>query len=249
MGIRSGMIRRAPVALTLLAAVLLTAGPAAAQRPVPVDLELAFVVDASGSIDEEEMRLQRQGYAGALANPEVLKAIDSGFLRAIAISYIEFAADGCIWQWVKWRKIDGLNAARAAGNAILAAPREFCSGGNAIGDAVAFATKSVLENSFDGTRKVIDVSGDGPDTTGLIAVEDARDDAIRKGFTINGLVVERPSMPSLPEYYRDSITGGPRSFVIKAENRRTFADAIVKKLILEIADRVPERQQAEQTTR
>lgn len=235
------MIRRY---LLLAAALALLTTPVAAQKKVPVDLELSFVVDASGSIDQEEMQLQRQGYANALANPDVLKAIDGGFLRSIAISYIEFAADGCIWQWVKWVKISGLASAQAAGAQILAAPREFCSGGNAIGDAVAFATKSTLENGFDGTRKVIDVSGDGPDTTGLLAVEDARADALAKGFTINGLVINRPSMPQLADYYRTSITGGPRSFVIKAENRRAFADAIVKKLILEIAGRVPDRQQA-----
>ena len=225
-------------------ALLTLASPAAAQKKIPVDLELSFVVDASGSIDQEEIQLQRQGYADALANPEVLTAVSSGFLRSIAISYIEFAADGCIWQWVDWVKISGLASATAAGKRILAAPREFCSGGNAIGDAVAFAAKSTLENGFDGTRKVIDVSGDGPDTTGLIAVEDARADALAKGYTINGLVIHRPSMPNLGDYYRTSITGGPRSFVIQAKSRRSFADAIVKKLILEISDLVPDRQQA-----
>ena len=228
----------------LAVALSVAATSAQAQRKTPVDLELSFVVDASGSIDNEEMGLQRQGYANALANPEVQKAIAGGFLRSIAVSYIEFAADGCIWQWLDWVKISDLASARAAGAKILAAPREFCSGGNAIGDAVAFATRSTLENGFDGTRKVIDVSGDGPDTTGMIAVQDARADALSKGFTINGLVIERPSMPDLPEYYKINITGGPRSFVIQAKNRRTFADAIVKKLILEIANRVPDRQQA-----
>ena len=228
----------------LIAGIALLTSPAEAQRKTSVDLELSFVVDASGSIDQEEMQLQRQGYANALVNPDVLKAIDSGFLRSIAVSYIEFAADGCIWQWLNWVKISDRASAAAAGAKIVAAPREFCSGGNAIGDAVAFATKSTLENSFDGTRKVIDVSGDGPDTTGLIAVEDARADALAKGFTINGLVIERPAMPDLPEYYKRSITGGPRSFVIQAKDRRSFADAIVKKLILEIADRTPDRQQA-----
>jgi len=228
----------------LIAGIALLTSPAEAQRKTSVDLELSFVVDASGSIDQEEMQLQRQGYASALVNPDVLKAIDSGFLRSIAVSYIEFAADGCIWQWLNWVKISDRASAAAAGAKIVAAPREFCSGGNAIGDAVAFATKSTLENSFDGTRKVIDVSGDGPDTTGLIAVEDARADALAKGFTINGLVIERPAMPDLPEYYKRSITGGPRSFVIQAKDRRSFADAIVKKLILEIADRMPDRQQA-----
>ncbi|MGB0632267.1 MAG: DUF1194 domain-containing protein [Alphaproteobacteria bacterium] len=232
------------VFLSLIAGLALIASPVEAQRKTSVDLELSFVVDASGSIDEDEMRLQRQGYASALVNPDVLKAIDSGFLRSIAVSYIEFAADGCIWQWLKWVKVSDRASAETAGATIMAAPREFCSGGNAIGDAVAFATKSTLENNFDGTHKVIDVSGDGPDTTGLIAVEDARADALAKGFTINGLVIERPAMPDLPEYYKRSITGGPRSFVIQAKDRRSFADAIVKKLILEIADRVPDRQQA-----
>ncbi|MEK9645561.1 MAG: DUF1194 domain-containing protein [Alphaproteobacteria bacterium] len=226
-------LRAAFLAAGLLA---LAAHPTTAQRPVPVDLELSFVVDASGSIDSEEMRLQRQGYADALATPQVIKAVTSGFLRSIAITYIEFAADGCIWQWVDWVQITDLAAARSAGAKIMAAPRELCSGGNAIGEAVAFATKSTLQNGFDGTRKVIDVSGDGPDTTGAIAVEDARDAAIAQGFTINGLVVERPSMPSLPDYYRAAIIGGPRSFVIRAEGRKTFAEAILKKLILEIAD-------------
>ena len=75
-------------------------------------------------------------------------------------------------------------------------------------------------------------------------MEDARADALAKGFTINGLVIHRPSMPNLGDYYRTSITGGPRSFVIQAKSRRSFADAIVKKLILEISDLVPDRQQA-----
>ena len=220
--------------------------PAAAQKKTSVDVELSFVVDASGSIDNEEMQLQRLGYASALVNPEVQKAIQGGFLRSIAVSYIEFAADGCIWQWLKWTKVSDVASARTAGAKIVSAPREFCSGGNAIGDAVAFATKSTLENNFDGTRKVIDVSGDGPDTTGLIAVEDARADALAKGFTINGLVIERPSMPDLPQYYKSAITGGPRSFVIIAKDRRTFADAIVRKMVLEIANRTPDRQQAMQ---
>lgn len=235
------MIARAALAAL---AVLLAAAPAAAQKKTPVDLELSFVVDASGSIDQEEIQLQRQGYANALANPQVQRAIASGFLRSIAITYIEFAADECVWQWVNWTKISDLASARAAGAKIMAAPREFCSGGNAIGDAVAFATKSTLENSFDGTRKVIDVSGDGPDTTGYVAVEEARAVALANGFTINGLVIHRPSMPELGDYYRASITGGPRSFVIQAKSRRSFADAIVKKLILEISDAVPDRQQA-----
>ena len=93
------------ILFALIAGIALLTSPADAQRKTSVDLELSFVVDASGSIDQEEMQLQRQGYANALVNPDVLKAIDSGFLRSIAVSYIEFAADGCIWQWLNWVKM------------------------------------------------------------------------------------------------------------------------------------------------
>ena len=227
----------------LLAAALLAAGAAsgasAQSGRAAVDLELAFVVDGSGSIDNEEFRLQRQGYADALANPRVLRAITSGFLRAIAVTYIEFAGPGCVWQRVDWTRIGDEASAKAVGARILAAPRDYCAGGNAIGEAVATAAETALGNGFDGTRKVIDVSGDGPDTGGIVTIFEARAAALAHGFTINGLVIERPTMPELPEYYRASIAGGPRSFVIEAESRRTFADAILKKLILEIAGRTP----------
>lgn len=224
-----------------LFALLLLLLPAAgftahAQQGTPVDLELAFVVDASGSIDIDETRLQRQGYADALANPRVLNAITGGFLRAIAVAYIEFAADGCERLSVPWTMVSDVESARGFGAKILAQPPMFCPGGNAIGDAVAFATRSLDTNGFAGTRRVIDVSGDGPNTLGS-PLGAARDAAVAKGITINGLVIERPEMPDLPAYYRDVVTGGPGSFVVKAESRETFAVAILKKLIREIASR------------
>ncbi len=209
-----------------------------AQKKTGVDLELAFVVDASGSIDDEETRLQRRGYAEALAHPRVLGAITSGFLRSIAVSYIEFAGPGCTRISVPWTRIDGADAATAFGAAILAKDRMFCPGGNAIGEAVAIATEALQTNAFIGTRRVIDVSGDGPNTLEP-PVEIVRDIAVALGITINGLVIERPMMPDLDIYYRQAITGGPGSFVIKAENRKVFAKAILKKLILEIAGSMP----------
>lgn len=217
--------------------MVLAALPAAhAQQGRGVDLELVFVVDASGSIDDAETRLQRQGYVEALANPRVLNAITGGLLRAIAVAYIEFAADGCERLSVPWTRIGDADSARAFGVRILAQPVMFCPGGNAIGDVVAFATRSLETNGFEGTRRVIDVSGDGPNTLGQ-SVFAARDAAVAKGITINGLVIERPEMPDLPQYYRDAVTGGPGSFVIRAEGRQTFAAAILKKLIREIASR------------
>jgi len=218
-------------------AVAIGIHPALAQR-TPVDLELAFVVDASGSIDEDETRLQRQGYVDALANPRVQRAITGGFLRAVAVSYIEFAADGCASLGVGWTRVANAADAKSFGARILARPRMFCPGGNAIGEAIAFATDSIESNKFEGTRRVIDVSGDGPNTLGL-PVELARNAAVAKRITVNGLVIERPMMPDLDDYFRNAVTGGPGSFVIKAESRATFAKAILKKLILEIAGEPP----------
>lgn len=203
-----------------------------------VDVELAFVVDASGSIDEEETRLQRQGYLSALASPRVLNAITGGFLRSVAVAYIEFAADGCVRLSVPWTRVHDGASAKLFGERILAQRPMYCPGGNAIGEAVAFAAQSIETNKFKGTRRVIDVSGDGPNTIGP-PVEVARDMAVMSGITINGLVIERPSMPDLDQYFRAAITGGPRSFVIKAESRKTFAEAILKKMILEIAGGPP----------
>ena len=216
---------------------------ASAQKKTGVDLELAFVVDASGSIDDEETRLQRQGYADAMVHPRVLGAISSGFLRSVAVSYIEFAGPGCTRISVPWVRIDGANSAKAFGAAILAQERMFCPGGNAISEAVAVAANAIEKNGFLGTRRVIDVSGDGPNTVGE-SIEIVRNFAVGLGITINGLVIERPSYPDLDEYYRQAIIGGPGSFVIKAETRKTFAQAILKKIILEIAGLTPKRRQA-----
>lgn len=213
---------------------VLACAPAVRAEGVPVDLELAFVVDASGSIDPAETLLQRQGYADALANPRVLDVVTGGFLGSVAVAYIEFAAGGCERLSVPWTRIDGPASARSFGAAVLALPSIHCPGGNAVGDALAFATATLETNGFDGTRRVIDISGDGPNTLGR-PVSLVRDAAVALGITINGLVIERPSMPNLEDYFRGAVTGGPGSFVIKAENRRVFAEAILKKILIEVA--------------
>jgi len=206
-----------------------------AQSLTPVDLELAFIVDASGSIDDDEFQLQRQGYVDALINPKVQNAISSGFLRSIAVSYIEFSGSGCTELSVPWTRVHDLASAKDFGNRILARERLSCFGGNAVSEGMALAITSIEQNAFEGTRRVIDISGDGPNTLGA-PIEFVRDTAIANRITINGLVIHRPEMPGLEDYFRSSIIGGRRSFVIKAENRQTFAAAILKKMILEIAD-------------
>ena len=231
------------LALTVILICFGLIGDAAAQRApatrlAPVDLELAFVVDASGSIDEAEMTLQRQGYRDALSHPRVQNAIKGGFLRAITVAYIEFAGDGCTQLTVGWTRISDQQSAETFGRRILASDRNFCFGGNTISEALAFAATSIETNEFEGTRRVIDLSGDGPNTIGE-PVEDIRDAIVRQRIIINALAIDRPSMPELPEYFKQSVTGGPGSFVIKADNRKNFAEAILKKLIREIADRSP----------
>jgi hypothetical protein len=227
-------VKRGGPASICAALIIGTANLTAAAERTPVDLELAFVVDASGSIDEEETRLQRQGYADALLHPRVLGAITGGTHQSIAVAYIEFAARGCATVGVPWTRIHDKTSAEAVGAAILAIPRKFCPGGNAIGEAVELAAASIAQNEYDGGRHVIDVSGDGPNTFAP-AVESVRDAAVANGITVNGLVIDQPRFPDLESYFRRAITGGPGSFVVKAENRRTFGEAILKKLIIEVA--------------
>jgi hypothetical protein len=142
-----------------------TGSPSLAQGG-KVDLELVLAVDASGSIDSEEFRLQRTGWAEAISHPKVLGAIRSGGHGAIAVMYLEWAATGCENLAVNWTRISDAVSAQKFANAIMKAKRLDCWGGNAIGDAVDFSTKSLITNSFSAKRMVIDVSGDGPNTLG-----------------------------------------------------------------------------------
>ena len=224
---RRGLCRCLATGLLLCGAV-----PVEAQEQ-PVDVELAFVVDASGSIDEAETSLQRRGYRDALTNRRVLEAITGGLHGAIAVAYIEFAADGCERMAVPWTRVAGKKDAAAFGDKILAQPFMDCQGGNAVGDALYYAAASIESNRFKGTRRVIDISGDGPNTIGR-PVRLVRDAIVARRIVINALAIERPLMPELPEYFREAVTGGPASFVLKAENRTAFAAAILKKMILEI---------------
>ena len=225
---------------------LALAGPglSVAQEGLPVDLELVLAVDVSGSVDEEEAKLQRDGYAEAVKSREVLIAIRGGRHRRIAAVYIEWA--GSIHQTtvVDWTLVSDAASARAFSGKIAEAP---LSRGRytSISGAIEYAMPFFGKNAFDG-RRVIDVSGDGANNNGRI-VTLARDQAVAAGITINGLPIanNRPNrfgmpIPDLDLYYRKCVIGGPRAFMIVAENFRSFARAIRRKLVLEIAGAVPE---------
>ena len=163
-------------------------------QTVPVDLELAFVVDASGSIDENEKLRRRQGYVEALTHPRILRAIISGILVRIGVAFIEFSAYGCERLSVQWTTVDGSQSATAFGRKLLVLDYDPCLGGNAAADALAFAAQLIDEKNFEGTRRVIDISGDGPNTLGM-SLRGVRRDVLRRDITNNALVLERLEMP------------------------------------------------------
>lgn len=232
-GIHSSRLFRA-----LALASLLALGPpaGAGANTVAVDLELVLAVDSSGSIDDAEAALQRGGWASAIAHPRVVGAIGSGRHGAIAVMFLEWASVGCETVSVDWTRVSDAASAQAFADAVMKAPRVYCPGGNAIGDAITFATQQILGNRFRGERRVIDVSGDGPNTRGS-PVEVARDVAVASGVTINGLALlrRRAMFAPLDEYYRLSVIGGPGAFVISADKETEFRQAVLAKLVREIA--------------
>jgi hypothetical protein len=226
----------------VLVALLALAGTArAAER---VDVVLVLAADVSRSVDEEEFRLQRQGIATALTDQKVLNAIRSGNHGAIAVCFVEWAGAGQHKVVADWTVIRDERSAQTIAAAIHAAPRSYF-GSTAIGSAIDFSMRQLLRAGVESDRQVIDVSGDGTNVSGP-PVTLARDAAVEAGITVNGLAilsaVPNPVNPDhthppggLEEYYRRNVTGGPGSFVIVVEGFQTFAEAMINKLIREIA--------------
>lgn len=209
-----------------------------------VDLELVFAADGSGSIDDRELHLQRQGYADALRDERVLDAIASGRWGRIAVSYIEWGDALSQHTIVDWSTIATVDDARAFGESLLAAPRQ-AWGYNSISEAIAFATDRMLENDFEGARLVIDVSGDGPQIGGR-PLDWARDRAVDAGITVNALAVKSrggnrngPGNMPLEMHYRLDVIGGVGAFVMVADEETSFADVLLAKILREIADARP----------
>jgi hypothetical protein len=206
----------------------------------PVDLELVFAADGSGSIDSDELRLQRQGWADALTSKDVLDGIKDGPLGAIAVAFMEWGGPSSQVVIVDWHVIRDEASAKVFSEKLVSAPRG-AVGYNSISNAIDFSVRLVETNAHEGTRKVVDVSGDGPNMNGR-SLEAARADALAKGFTINALAIRRPGgRPggpggmALEDYYGQSVIGGPGSFVEIADEMRPFAVAARRKLLTEVA--------------
>jgi hypothetical protein len=211
-----------------------------------VDVELILAVDVSYSMDMDELAIQREGYAQALVSKDFLQALKSGPTGRIAVTYFEWAASSDQKIILPWQLIDGPEAADAVAAEILKAPIRRASR-TSISGAINFAMPLFDENSYHGLRRVIDISGDGPNNNGA-PVTLARDAALEKGVVINGLpiMVKEPSystmdIDNLDYYYEDCVIGGPGSFVITIKDRDKFKEAIHTKLVLEVAGRTPER--------
>jgi hypothetical protein len=211
-----------------------------------VDVELVLAVDVSYSMDMDELALQREGYAQAIVSKEFLQALKSGPNGRIAVTYFEWAASSDQKIIIPWRLIDGPETADAVANEIVKTPIRRASR-TSISGAINFALPLFDENPHRGLRRVIDISGDGPNNNGM-PVTVARDAALEKGIIINGLpiMVKEPSystmdIDNLDFYYEDCVIGGPGSFVVTIKDRDKFKEAIRTKLLLEIAGRTPER--------
>ncbi len=209
-----------------------------------VDLALVLAVDVSRSIDQPKFLLQRDGYAAAISNRNVLDAIKSGPHQKIAMAFAEWSGYGAQKLVIDWSVIDGADTARRFGDQIVEAPRSFADR-TSISGGIDFGVIQLTRSPFKAPRQIIDVSGDGTNNAGR-EVGAARDDAVAKGILVNGLVIlsdnqllfnaEHTNPPGgLEKYYRDNVIGGPGAFVMVAEDFNAFGKAIVKKMIAEIA--------------
>jgi hypothetical protein len=234
-------------ATRLLVFVIATAvlvGSSAARAADEVDLLLVLSSDVSRSIDAPKFKLQRDGYAAAIANPRVIQAIRSGARGKIAISFVEWSGAKQQEIIIDWTVIRDEATAKDFSAQIIKAPRAFADR-TSISGAIDFAMAQLARAPFHANRLTIDVSGDGTHNDGRAAAE-ARDEAVAKGVTINGLVIlsERPMSilssghtnppGGLDAYYRNNVIGGPGAFVMVAENFSSFGQTILNKLNAEI---------------
>jgi hypothetical protein len=221
------------VAAALLGWSGVVAAAAAALAADKVDLQLVLAVDTSGSVDQTRFELQRDGYAAAFRSRQVLAAIQSGGNQAIAVTVFQWTGPELQVQVIPWTLIRDAGNAEDFAGAIERAPRQLFSGGTSISGAIDFGATLFAKSRWQGLRRVIDVSGDGHNNRGRPAA-DARDDAVRAGIVINGLPILALE-PRLDSYYWNNVIGGPGAFMIAVESYERFPEAVLKKLIQEIA--------------
>ena len=231
-----------PTICLLAVCLALAPGAAAAES---VDLALVLVSDVSRSIDDSEFKLEKDGYMAAFTSKQVVDAIQGGSVGKIAVTYVEFASSFEVRTVIDWSTIQDGASAQAFADKVTAAPRSYW-GRTAISAGIDHAVQLLAESGYETSRRMIDVCGDGTNNAGR-DVNQARDDAVNAGITINGLAIINDHPVSwtyahvqppggLPNYYRENVTGGPASFVLEVHDFHTFGEAMTRKLVTEIAD-------------
>jgi hypothetical protein len=221
-------------AIGAAALLLALAAGAPAQAQTNVDLQLVLAVDASGSVNTYRFELQRRGYVAALRNPRVLGAILSGGTQSIALAMMQWTGPFLHAEVLPWVHLKDEASIASAAKVIEQTPRKLFGGGTSISGAIDYSMMMMFPRSpFKADRRVIDISGDGANNSGRSVVR-ARDEAVAADVTINGLPILAVE-PDLADHYRNYVIGGPGAFMVVAENFENFADAILKKMIIEIA--------------
>ncbi len=235
---------KAVIVPLVVAVVATSASPVARADEGEVDVLLVLAADVSRSVDDKKFKLQREGYAAAIVDPRVVRAMTGGPKGRIAVVFVEWASD---WEQrvvIDWTVIAGEQDARQVSGRMLEAPRSYW-GRTSISAAIDFSMQVLSRSPFASGRRVIDISGDGTNNSGR-EVTSARDAAIAQGVTINGLVIlsEVPlaTNPShthppggLTAYYENNVIGGPGAFVLEAQSFEAFGQLLVSKLVKEIA--------------
>jgi hypothetical protein len=236
---RSMALRTRSLAVLIIMAGVLVSAPRPVAAQMEVDLALVLAVDVSRSMDPDEQELQRQGFVEAFRSPLVHSAIQSGVVGRIAVTYMEWSGVGDQIVVVPWTVLGDAEGSVEFAERLAVSPVARI-GATSISGAIEFSVKLLDQGGVQPLRKVIDVSGDGPNNRGRL-VTNARDEAVAEGITINGLPVmlKRPSgrgdLENLDLYFRDCVIGGPGAFMIPVRERQHFAEAIKTKIIREIA--------------
>jgi hypothetical protein len=236
------MMRRCGLLAAVAASCLLIATASAQESPnqppagrasVPVDLQLVLAVDSSGSINAEEFRLQMEGLTTAFRSPAIMDAIRRGPRGAIAVTLVEWSSVDQQRQSIAWTLLCDEESMVTFADQLASAPRTIPGGSTSLSDALRYSEQLFAESGYVSERRVIDVSGDGSNNSG-IPPDSVRDRLVDGGVVINGLAIINDE-PNLKDYYAASVVGGPGAFVLVAESYETFSNAILSKLIQEIA--------------
>ncbi len=231
---------RALIIFLVIFAAAIAAGtsrqPALAQGLTPVDLELVLAVDTSASVDGREYNLQMEGLARAFQDPAVIAAIKTTGSQGIVVTLLHWSSANQQQLVVPWTRLrNGIDALRFSAQIAQLGKRKFV-GSTGIGGALLSAERAIRRNRFEGRRTSIDISGDGPNNSGVIP-SIVRDQVVAAGVTINGLVILNES-PFLDRYYRREVIGGPNSFVMTVKDYAHVVEGMRRKLIREISSAI-----------